>query len=233
MGRLLCLLLCFLFLFSFIEEQKLKTSTRLCLSGMKYLERRNMYQLWRRRMKMLLLYCKMKMIFSETSILMYWSKKKPLEDKFQSTEMLFKFGSNEGAGKMAQKLRTFPALRENSSSVPSIQVRWFTASWNSRSRESNALQPPQSPVHTLHIINSCKHMHTRKLHEQIFQWGQNTAESVFPAQELDWTFAGAGSQWTLRRYLSVIWLLWQMTMHPVSQRMPFCVANALKVRNAN
>lgn len=143
--------------------------------------------------------------------------------------MLFKIGSNEGAGKMAQKLRTFPALRENPSSVLSIHVRWLTASWSSRSRESNNLQPPELPVHMLHIINSCRHTHTCKLHEQLFQWNRTTAESVFPAQELDWTFAEAGFQWTLRRLsISVIWLLWQ-----VSQRRPFCVANALKVRNAN
>lgn len=49
----------------------------------------------------------------------------------------------KGAGDMAQGLRTFVALSEDSSSVPGLQIGWLTTTSNSCSRGTGTF--PLSP----------------------------------------------------------------------------------------
>lgn len=54
---------------------------------------------------------------------------------------------------MIQRLRGFPALRKDVRSVPSTQVRQFTTTYNSSSRESD-----KPGLHGQECI--CEHTHT-------------------------------------------------------------------------
>jgi hypothetical protein len=67
-----------------------------------------------------------------------------------------------GVGPLAQWLRALAALEKDLSSIPSTYIRWFTTTYNSRSRTADAcLWAPCAAAR----MYTCKHISTYNTHK--------------------------------------------------------------------